>query len=136
MCGALLALTACSVVGSLQNAPSVSAVLSAPQGIGSAAVLGCAASVVEALERKDDRWDTRITRNDVSAGVLETGDFPEENVSGFRLRVAFSEKRGRIDVAIKSAGAYFVDLGGEEALAAFRPEFASCLQKQAPPRPD
>jgi hypothetical protein len=120
-------LTALLMKTLLMKAPSTSGSIQAPAGLTSDAVVSCVESVVLTLARQDDRWDARVTRKDTAAGILETGNFDEENESGFRVRVAFDRKTGTMDFALKGAGAYFVDMGVESAIAEFDSAMRRCI---------
>lgn len=113
----------------LMKAPSASDSIQAPQSVTAEEVISCAENIVRTLARDDDRWDARITRRDVDAGILETGNFEEENESGFRVRIGFERKTGKIDIALKGAGAYFIDLGVKEAIVEFNSSMRECLVK-------
>ena len=111
------------------KAPSASDSIQVPQRVTAEEVISCAENVVRTLARDDDRWDARVTRKDVNAGILETGNFEEENESGFRVRIGFERKTGKIDIALKGAGAYFIDLGVKAAIVEFNSSMRECLVK-------
>jgi hypothetical protein len=113
----------------LMKAPSASASIQAPAGMSAEAVLSCAETTVQKLASDDDRWDARVTRKDIEAGTLETGDFEEENESGFRVKVSFDRRTSKIGIALKGAGAYFVDLGVESAIGEFNSAMNQCLAR-------
>jgi hypothetical protein len=109
------------------KAPSTSAWIQAPAGVASDTVVSCVENVVLALAGEDDRWNPRVTRKDIDAGILETGDFDEENRSGFRVKVVFDRNTRRMHVGLKGAGAYFVDMGVESAIGEFDSATRRCL---------
>lgn len=113
----------------LMKAPSALDSIQVPQSATAEEVISCAENIVRTLARDDDRWDARVTRRDVDAGILETGNFEEENESGFRVRIGFERKTGKIDVSLKGAGAYFVDLGVKTAIVEFNSSMRECLVK-------
>lgn len=90
-------------------------------------VFDCAQRRLDELRKQDALWDAKVTLRDLSAGILETGDFSEDNVTGFRVRLAYRHTTGTIDLRMKGAGAYFVDLGVDQALAQFNQGFNTCL---------
>ena len=130
-CVATIALMGCSMDKLPMKAPSASDYVDTPVGISADSLVSCAESAVMQLERGDDRWDKRVTLKDAQAGIIETGNFQEENESGFRVRVAFAPEKNRADIALKGAGAYFVDLGADEAMAEFKKAISKCLSNKA-----
>jgi hypothetical protein len=111
------------------KAPSASKTITAPADTDTDHVLSCTEDTIAGLARKDDRWDPRITHRDAAAGVIETGNFQEENESGFRARVQFDAGRNSVQVDLKGAGAYFTDLGVDAAVAEFSAALERCLWK-------
>lgn len=121
----------CSMNELPMKAPSASGFIDIPAGATADSVLSCAESTVQRLEREDDRWDKRVTRKDVRAGVLETGNFEEENESGFRVKVSFEPEKNRADIVLKGAGAYFVDLGTDSAIMEFEKTMLECISRRS-----
>jgi hypothetical protein len=113
------------------KAPTASAELVPPAGADIESVFGCAERSVAALHRKNQLWNTRISRRDTSAGALETGDFPDDNVGGFRVRVRYPVDTTKIAIEIKAAGPYFSDLGADQALQSFESELGRCLLEKS-----
>ena len=128
-----LLLIGCVMTSRLMKAPSISDSIPVRQGTATAVVLYCAESAVQTMAQNDDRWDARITRKDMDAGILETGNFEEENESGFRIKMDYDPRAGRIDIVLKGAGAYFVDLGVEAAIVEFNDAMRECLMKPSGP---
>lgn len=120
-------LLGCTMNSLPDKAPSASKTIVASTSIDADRVLSCSEQAVSELADKDDRWDSRITHRDLATGVLETGNFQEENESGFRVRVALGPQRNVVNVDLKGAGAYFVDLGVDEAIAEFSTMLEQCL---------
>jgi hypothetical protein len=110
-------------------APSASESVDLAQEVSGARVVACAERTVSDLARSDDRWDPRVTLRDSANGVMESGNFSEENESGFRVRVEMHVRRRQVDVDLKGAGAYFVDMGVAEAIDAFSQRLMPCLQR-------
>ncbi len=113
------------------KAPSASDSMEAPPGVSAEAVLSCAETAVVKLQKTDEQWDLRVTRKDIRSGVLETGNFAEENESGFRVKITFDSDAHRIDIVLKGAGAYFVDLGVDSAIDALTAAMRECLPRSA-----
>ena len=126
----LLSLTGCVMSNTPMKAPQTSSAVDVPAGTSTEALFACAESTVQALADADDRWDPRVTRRDVGAGVLETSNYGKENESGFRIRLRFVSGSDRAQVGLKGAGAYFVDLGVEEAMARFKSTVSACLSSR------
>lgn len=123
----LFSLTGCVMSNTPMKAPRTSSVIDVPSAISTEALFSCAETTVLALADADDRWDSRVTRRDVEAGVLETANYAKENESGFRIRLRFVSGSDQAQVELKGAGAYFVDLGVEEAMTRFKSSVSVCL---------
>lgn len=93
-------------------------------------VFECARKRLAQLGEEEALWDHKVTREDMQHGVLETGNFPENNVSGFRLHLQHDPASGSVSLRLRGAGAYFVDQGVEAGLKTFEEGFTQCL---APP---
>jgi hypothetical protein len=83
------------------------------------------------LHRQDDQWVRRVTRKDIGAGVLETGDFQDDNEMGFRISARHNAASGEVVLSIKGAGPYFMDLGVESAAQQFAQGLLQCLEAPA-----
>lgn len=99
----------------------------AAPGVDTARVFACAEDSARAQAAIDDRWRPAVTRRDLAAGTLETGDYPDHNRVGFRVQVRHRAARGRVDIRMKGAGAYATDLGVEAALQRFGDDLSRCL---------
>ncbi len=128
-----LLLIGCVMTSQLMKAPSVSDSIPVRKGTTTEVVVSCAESAVRTMAQNDDRWDARITRKEMDTGILETGNFEEENESGFRIRMDFDSRAGKVNVVLKGAGAYFVDLGVEAAIVEFNTAMRECLMKSSGP---
>jgi len=53
----------------------------------------------------------------------------DDNVTGFRIRLHHRAAAGKVDVELKGADAYFIDLGVDTAIADFRRELSRCLDQ-------
>jgi len=107
--------------------PTASGTLDLPAGTSTATVFVCVEESVRALHRAQSLWNDRVTRRDLSAGLIETGDFDDDNVIGFRVRVRSAPGSSEATVQIKGAGAYFTDLGVDKALSDFEAGMRACL---------
>lgn len=90
-------------------------------------VVSCAERNISELAAKDDRWDARVTKRDASTGLLESGNYDAENESGFRVRVQMGANGESVDIGLKGAGAYFTDLGVDDAINTFSASLERCL---------
>ncbi len=124
----LLALPGCVVDSSKLKAPSAHRSVVLATGLAPDRVFQCAESTLERLHQQDNHWVRQITRKDSGAGVLETGNFPEENEMGFRLSARLEVSAGRVALSFKGAGPYFTDLGVESAAQKFADGLSQCLQ--------
>lgn len=126
----LFSLTGCVMSNTPMKAPQTSSAIEVPSATSTEALFSCAETTVQALADTDDRWDPRVTRRDVEGGVLETSNYGKENESGFRIRLRFVSGSGQAQVGLKGAGAYFIDLGVEEAMTRFKSKMSVCLSSR------
>lgn len=128
----VFALGGCRMSESSPTIPEASAQLQLPPSTSTAQVFDCARRRLTQLGEAEALWDHPVTREDAAQGVLETGDFPEINVTGFRLQLRHEEASGRVDLRLRGAGAYFVDQGVDAGLQEFREGFEQCVEAAAP----
>lgn len=96
-------------------------------GVTNARLFACAESALVELHRADEHWNTRITLRDTARGRFETGDFPESNVMGYRIRLIRDGGAPRAALHVHAAGPYFTDLGADDALDALKTSLTACL---------
>lgn len=101
-------------------------------GVTNAQLFACAGSALVELRRTDAHWSTRITLRDAGRGRFETGNFPESNVMGYRIRVVREGDAPRAVLHVRAAGPYFADLGADDAMRALKKSLTACL---GPARP-
>lgn len=96
-----------------------------PAGLDNERLFDCAESSIASFARESSSWPG-VSRRDAAAGILESGEFEAQNRSGFRIRL---ERTGPTAATIdmKGAGAYFVDLGVDQAMTDFKTSLANCL---------
>jgi len=111
------------------RAPKTNAVLEVAPSIGTGAVFVCAERQLQMLAKDNNLWIPEVTRRDSAAATLETGHYEDDNVTGFRIRLHHRAAAGKVDVELKGAGAYFIDLGVDTAIADFRRELSRCLDR-------
>lgn len=126
----LFSLTGCVMSNTPMKAPAAGGSLSVPAGIGAEAVLSCAETSVRTLHGKNELWNIRVTRRDADRGLLETGDFDDENVGGFRVSVQYRPESDSVQVRLKGAGPYFMDIGVEQAFADLDAQMRQCLSSK------
>lgn len=92
-----------------------------------ARLFACAESTLVELRRADEHWATRITLRDTGRGRFETGDFPESNVMGYRVRLVREGDAPRVALHVRAAGPYVTDLGAGAALGTLKTPLTACL---------
>lgn len=121
------AMAGCAMSDLPMMAPKASDSIEIPSGTSVESIFSCAETTVRDLADADDRWDARVTRRDVAMGILETSNYPEENESGFRIRLDFAQGDDRARLQLKGAGAYFVDMGVEDAMRTLKAKLSTCI---------
>lgn len=107
--------------------PEASGRIQLPPGTTTARVFDCARQRLGELRAQEALWDHQVTHEDAAEGLLETGNFAEDNVSGFRLQLRFDQAQSSALMRMRGAGAYFVDQGVDGALQEFRAGFEACI---------
>lgn len=123
----LAPLVGCSVTPAVAKEPLASREIQVVPGTTTLRLLTCVEKTVLMLSKTQNNWDDRITLKDLSSGRMETGNFPEKNVMGFRVSVHYAANTASARVRLKGAGPYFVDLGVDAAMAAFVQQTTACL---------
>lgn len=111
--------------GSLGPAPKREESLALPASLGTAQLFDCATSSIATFAKTSSSWPN-VTRRDVDAGILESGDFADENKTGFRVHIERTSPT-EATIQMKGAGAYFTDLGVDQALSDFKRSLSSCI---------
>jgi hypothetical protein len=92
-----------------------------------ATVLGCVKSAIQALSPptqtriaesasvswRQGHWSTDVTAWNVDEGLMETGNYPESNLQGLRIRAVYTRETSILHLQIKAAGPYGSDLGAQ-----------------------
>lgn len=123
----LLFLTGCAMNDSQMKAPSFAGSLPVPPGTGTEAVFSCGEASLRVLHDRNELWNTRVTLRDVGGRRMETGDFSDDNVGGFRVSVQYSPESNVVRMELKGAGPYFMDLGVEKAYAELDAQMRRCF---------
>jgi hypothetical protein len=121
-----LCLSGCSLFEALGGMPHASAVVDAGR-LPTPRVFGCVEQAIAALNQQRALWTTTVTRRDEAAGVMETGHFAEPEITGFRVRATHAPGAGRVELELKGAGPYYVDLGVAEGIGQLKAGVARCL---------
>ncbi|MET7140545.1 hypothetical protein M3S04_01135 [Xanthomonas sp. PPL139] len=127
--GLALVASACSMSAAARKTPMASAALRVPADLPNQRLLDCAESSIATLSETSSSWP-KVTREDAARGILESGDFPEANRSGFRLRLERLPGASQANLALKGAGAYFVDLGVDQAMQDLKTALDRCVATQ------
>lgn len=123
----LFLLTGCAMSNTPMKAPATAGSVPVPAGIGAEAVFSCVETSVQTLHDRNELWNIRVTRRDAGRGLIETGDFDDDNIGGFRVSVQHDSDSNDLRMRLKGAGPYFMDLGVEKAFAEFDAQMRQCL---------
>jgi hypothetical protein len=128
VCAVLILMTgSCAMKEATMHAPRQQARIAVISGTTTEQVFACAERELRTLAAEDDNWLDEVTLRDASSSVLESGNYADENVSGFRVRLRHRADTNTIELELKGAGPYFVDLGVETATQTFRQRLERCL---------
>ncbi|WP_369933795.1 hypothetical protein [Xanthomonas tesorieronis] len=127
--GLLFLASACGTSAAAKKTPMASDVLAVPADVPTRVLFTCAQDTIARFSDTSSSWP-KVTRNDAAAGVLESGDFPKKNRSGFRMRIERPRGAVQAKITLKGAGAYFADLGVDQALADLKSELDTCIASQ------
>ena len=122
---AALACALLSACASLE--PSALAQFQAKPGTPAETVFRCVEAAIQSRKKAVTAWDEQVTTRDTGAGLFETGQFAQRNISGIRTRISYTTATGDGRIHIKASGAYFVDLGAEQAAAQLTSDMKQCL---------
>ncbi|MGX0954829.1 phospholipase C [Pseudomonas viridiflava] len=124
--GLLLSLGGCNVFLITGNTPTASDHLVVPSDMSNQRFFDCAESSISKLSETNSSWQ-EVTLKDSANGVLESGNFDEKNIAGFRARIERAQGTSEAQIVIKGGGAYFIDLGVAQAIKDLRTTLASCV---------
>lgn len=117
----MLGVTAC--------APRASGSLPVPGSVSNAQIVSCARLTLADLGANNGLWRRDITLEDVDKGLLQSGNYPDENVMGYRLSLAVRRSDSVvIEMKVKASGPSQGDIGADAAVVQFKQALASCLQ--------
>ena len=121
----VLTCTLLSACASLE--PSALAQFQAKPGTPAETVFRCAEAAIQSRKKAVTAWDEQVTTRDTGTGLFETGQFAQRNISGIRTRISYTAATSQGRIHIKASGAYFVDLGAEQAAAQLAGDIKQCL---------
>ncbi|WP_369939780.1 hypothetical protein [Xanthomonas medicagonis] len=125
----LLLTSACSMPAAAGKMPMASDVLAVPADVPTHVLFTCAEDTIARFSDTSSSWP-KVTRKDTAAGVLESGDFPERNRTGFRMHIERPQGAAQAKITLKGAGAYFTDLGVDQAMQDLKSELDTCIASQ------
>ncbi len=128
VCGSVLlslGLSGCAALTAFGVVPSAEFSLRFASSPPADAVLGCVRSSILALSpqkttqiadgvsftSRQGNWATDVTAYDLAQGLLETGDYPQANRQGLRVRAVYTRATATLQLQLKAAGPYGADLG-------------------------
>lgn len=128
--GLILATGACSMASTHRKMPLASDALNVPTALPNKRLFDCAQSSILELSRTSSSWPEVTLRND-SHGILESGDFGQDDKTGFRMRIERPSGTGLATIALKGAGAYYFDLGVDQAMKDLKATMQHCISGTA-----
>lgn len=118
--------TSCQNV--IPTAPESSLDIALPNGATNEQVFQCAEKTINQLGEGGTLWKRNITLRDVEGGMLETGDFPNDNVMGYRFRLKINHSTPpSLSATVKASGPSQGDIGAEDAMSRFSAALKTCL---------
>ncbi|MFB9037892.1 hypothetical protein [Xanthomonas arboricola] len=127
--GSLISLGGCNAFLATGKVPTASDRLIIPRDLPNQPLFDCAEISISKLSATDSSW-SEVTRKDSLNGVLESGNFEEKNLAGFRMRIERPQGSSQAKITLKGGGAYFFDLGVDKAMNDFKTLLGSCVASQ------
>lgn len=118
------------MTNSNRKMPLASDALSVPTALPNKRLFDCAQSSILELSKTSSSWPEVTLRNDGS-GILESGDFDKDDKTGFRMRIERPNGTGQAAIALKGAGAYYFDLGVDQAMKDLKATMQHCISEKA-----
>lgn len=122
-----MALSAALLSACASLEPAATSRFQAPPGTSADAVFRCAESAIQSRKQALTAWNEQVTTRNAETGLLETGHFAQTNISGIRTQISYAAATGEGRIKIKASGAYFVDLGAEQAATQLASDIKQCL---------
>jgi hypothetical protein len=117
----------CSAPPLASNTPIASTRLSTPTNLPNAIIFDCAESAISTFSQTSSSWP-RVSLRDEHSGALESGDYPADDKTGFRMRLQRAEAGAALQIDLKGAGAYYADLGVQKAIEQLGTEIERCIR--------
>ena len=112
----------------MPSAPESSFDITLPSGTTNQQVFQCAEKVIDQLGEGGTLWRRNVTLRDIEGGLFETGNFPQDNVMGYRFRLIISASSPKsLSATVKASGPSQADIGAEDAMSKFLAGFNACL---------
>jgi hypothetical protein len=105
-------------------------IISAPTELTNAKIFDCAELAIAEFSKTSSSWPKASLRNEED-GVMESGDYPADDKTGFRMRLERAEADAALQIHLKGAGAYYADLGVQKAINELTAEIESCIHRSA-----
>lgn len=90
-------------------------------------VLACTEKTIGKLAQQEKNWIPEVTKKDLSMGILETGNFEQTNVVGFRVKAEYNSERGLLKLDLKGSGLYHTDLGVADGMESLKRGIQDCV---------
>lgn len=123
----VLVLAACGFSGASGRMPTAKGVLEVPASLSNGQVFDCVQASIAALSDASSSWPAVSLRDDAK-GVPESGDYPADDKTGLRMRLERQAGASQLHITLKGGGAYYVDLGVEQALKDLGTHMQRCIQ--------
>ena len=107
--------------------PSSRRQVSLPHALPTAQLFACTEEAITHLRAGNQAWQPVSLRDD-GAGVLESGDYPQRNRIGLRIRLQHRSGSDRAQLLLRGAGPYFIDLGVDAAADELAAAIEGCLR--------
>ncbi|WP_095094044.1 hypothetical protein [Pseudomonas sp. Irchel 3A5] len=124
--GLFLSLGGCNLFLITGNTPTASDHMVIPSDMSNQRFFDCAELSISKLSETNSSWQ-EVTLKNVTNGVLESGNFDDKIITGFRTRIERAQGSSEAQIVIKGGGPYFIDLGVARAIKDFRTLLASCV---------
>lgn len=123
---ATMLLGGCSMTQSASKIPMANTLISTPTDLTNARIFDCAELAIVELSKTSSSWPKASLRDEEN-GVLESGEYPADDKTGFRMRLERVNAGAGLQIHLKGAGAYYVDLGVQKAMTELTSKVESCI---------
>lgn len=127
----LMSSTSCQ--STIPSAPAASREIALPNAVTTEQVFQCAEKSINTLGKGGTLWKRNVTLRDVEAGLFETGDFPNDNIMGYRFRLKMKTTSSpSLSATVKASGPGQGDIRAEDAIIQFSARLQACLLGTTP----